>query len=198
MAETHADSEAPNPGDPLPMLPGHTSHGRFERVLRGGHFAVSTEIAPPDSSDPEEVLRRAALFDGHVDAINATDGSGANCHMSSLGVCAILTREGCSFCAKAKALLTERGAPRHPRPTQRPQRHPVSKQERERHGQGHRRPVRPAQCRADDHPQHFADGAAGQTMQCRHECRARERRSGMRLVFMAMMGIVGVPVLLVR
>ena len=96
MAETHADSEAPNPGDPLPMLPGHTSHGRFERVLRGGHFAVSTEIAPPDSSDPEEVLRRAALFDGHVDAINATDGSGANCHMSSLGVCAILTREGYS------------------------------------------------------------------------------------------------------
>lgn len=85
-----------NPGDPLPMLPGHVSHGRFERVLRAGHFAVSTEIAPPDSADPDEVLRRAALFDGHVDAINATDGSGANCHMSSLAVCAILTREGYS------------------------------------------------------------------------------------------------------
>jgi methylenetetrahydrofolate reductase (NADPH) len=90
------EAEGLNPGDPLPMLPGHVSHGRFERVLRAGHFAVSTEIAPPDSSDPEEVLRRAALFDGHVDAINATDGSGANCHMSSLGVCAILTREGYS------------------------------------------------------------------------------------------------------
>ena len=85
-----------NPGDPLPMLPQHTSHGRFERVLRAGHFAVSSEIAPPDSADPEEVLRRAALFDGHVDAINATDGSGANCHMSSLAVCALLTREGYS------------------------------------------------------------------------------------------------------
>ncbi|MFM5949309.1 MAG: hypothetical protein ACKOPM_08775, partial [Novosphingobium sp.] len=56
-----------NPGDPLPMLPGHVSHGRFERVLRAGHFALSTEIAPPDSADPDEVLRRAALFDGHVD-----------------------------------------------------------------------------------------------------------------------------------
>lgn len=90
------DAEGLNPGDPLPMLAGHVSHGRFERVLRAGHFAVSTEIAPPDSADPEEVLRRAALFDGYVDAINATDGSGANCHMSSLGVCAILTREGYS------------------------------------------------------------------------------------------------------
>jgi methylenetetrahydrofolate reductase (NADPH) len=85
-----------NPGDPLPMLPGHVSHGRFERVLRAGHFAITTEIAPPDSADPDEVLRRASLFDGYVDAINATDGSGANCHMSSLGVCAILTREGYS------------------------------------------------------------------------------------------------------
>jgi len=68
-----------NPGDPLPMLDGHVSHGRFERVLKAGHFAITTEIAPPDSSDPDEVLARAALFDGYVDAINATDGSGAHC-----------------------------------------------------------------------------------------------------------------------
>ena len=90
------DAERLNPGDPLRRLDGHVSHGRFERVLRAGHFAVSTEIAPPDSADGEEVLRRAALFDGYVDAINATDGSGANCHMSSLAVCALLTREGYS------------------------------------------------------------------------------------------------------
>ncbi|MFQ5562334.1 MAG: methylenetetrahydrofolate reductase [Parvularculaceae bacterium] len=85
-----------NPGDPLPLRAGHVSHGRFERVLRAGRFAVTTEIAPPDSADPDDVLHRATLFDGHVDAINATDGSGANCHMSSLGVCAILTRAGYS------------------------------------------------------------------------------------------------------
>lgn len=85
-----------DPSAPLPILPGHVSHGRFERVLRAGLFAVTTELAPPDSADAGEVLRRAALFDGHVDAINATDGSGANCHMSSLGVCAILTRAGYS------------------------------------------------------------------------------------------------------
>ncbi len=85
-----------NPGDPLPMLEGHVSHGRFERVLKAGEFVVTTEIAPPDSADPEEVLKRASLFDGYVDAINATDGSGAHCHMSSLAVCAILTRQGYS------------------------------------------------------------------------------------------------------
>ena len=86
--------DEPVPGYPLPILPGHTSPGRFERVLRAGAFAVTTELDPPDSADPEDVFRRARVFDGYVDAINATDGSGANCHMSSLAVCALLTRVG--------------------------------------------------------------------------------------------------------
>ncbi|MDE2264253.1 MAG: methylenetetrahydrofolate reductase, partial [Gammaproteobacteria bacterium] len=86
--------DEPVPGYPLPILPGHTSPGRFERVLRARQFAVTTEMAPPDSADPEEVYRRARIFDGYVDAINATDGSGANCHMSSIAVCALLTRVG--------------------------------------------------------------------------------------------------------
>jgi methylenetetrahydrofolate reductase (NADPH) len=55
---------------------------------------VTCELAPPDSADPEDVYRRARVFHGYVDAINATDGSGANCHMSSLAVCALLTRVG--------------------------------------------------------------------------------------------------------
>ena len=86
--------DEPVPGYPLPIRAGHTSPGRFERVLRAGHFAVTTELDPPDSADPEDVFRRARVFDGYVDAINATDGSGANCHMSSMAVCALLTRVG--------------------------------------------------------------------------------------------------------
>lgn len=86
--------DEPVPGYPLPILPGHTSPGRLERVLRARQFVVTTEMAPPDSADPEEVYRRARIFDGYVDAINATDGSGANCHMSSVAVCALLTRVG--------------------------------------------------------------------------------------------------------
>lgn len=84
------------PGSPLPSLEGHVSQGRFERVLRAGLFAVTSEIAPPDSADPNEVYHRAELFDGAVDAINATDGSGANCHMSSVAVCALLSHIGYS------------------------------------------------------------------------------------------------------
>lgn len=86
--------DEPVPGFSLPILPGHTSPGRLERVLRAGKFAVTTELSPPDSADPEEVYLRARVFDGYVDAINATDGSGANCHMSSVGVCSLLTRIG--------------------------------------------------------------------------------------------------------
>jgi methylenetetrahydrofolate reductase (NADPH) len=86
--------DEPVPGYPLPILPGHVSPGRLERVLRSGAFAVTTELDPPDSADPEEVFKRARIFDGVADAINATDGSGANCHMSSLAVCALLTRIG--------------------------------------------------------------------------------------------------------
>ena len=86
--------DEPVPGYPLPILPGHTSPGRLERVLRAGQFAITTELAPPDSADPQEVYDRARVFDGYVDAINATDGSGAHCHMSSLAVCALLTRVG--------------------------------------------------------------------------------------------------------
>jgi 5,10-methylenetetrahydrofolate reductase len=77
-------------------MPGHSSPSRFEQVLRAGHFVVTAELAPPDSADPDEVYKRATVFDGWVDAINATDGSGANVHMSSVGICALLTRAGYS------------------------------------------------------------------------------------------------------
>jgi len=82
----------PAAGHFMPLDPGHTSPGRLEKLLRAGEFTVTAELSPPDSSDPEEVFEKARIFDGSVDAINATDGSGANCHMSSVAVCAILRR----------------------------------------------------------------------------------------------------------
>ena len=89
-------TDEPPRGEPLNILPGHISTGRLERVLRAGQFAVTAELAPPDSADPHQVYAQAKLFDGYVDAINATDGSGANCHMSSVAVCALLSRAGYS------------------------------------------------------------------------------------------------------
>ncbi len=92
----HPDDIGPDPGAPLVDLPGHSSRGRLERVLRRGEFAVTAELDPPDSADPEDVYARARIFEGWVDGINATDGSGAHCHMSSVAICALLTRVGYS------------------------------------------------------------------------------------------------------
>jgi len=97
------DDEPLIPGESLPIRPGHVSPGRFERVLRAGIFAVTAEIAPPDSADPHEVYERASLFDGYVDAMNATDGSGAHCHMSSVGMCSLLTRRGYAMVMQVSA-----------------------------------------------------------------------------------------------
>ncbi len=82
--------------EPLPEKEGHVSRGRLERVLRSGRFAVTAELAPPDSALADDVYERARVFDGYVDGMNATDGSGANCHMSSVAMCALLTGVGYS------------------------------------------------------------------------------------------------------
>lgn len=81
--------------DPLPTPPdNHYSSSRLERVLRRGWFAVTAELNPPDSADPMDVLKAAEPLRDVADAINATDASGANCHMSSMGICSILSRVG--------------------------------------------------------------------------------------------------------
>jgi len=93
-------SECPEAGEKLfgyaiPGEPpaGHSSHGRLEHLLRRGVFTVTAELNPPDSADPYEVYERAAVLAEVTDAINATDASGANVHMSSVGICALLTRD---------------------------------------------------------------------------------------------------------
>ena len=59
-----ADDFGPHPAAPLPELPGHTSRGRLERVLRRGEFAVTAELNPPDSADAEDVYERVKPFEG--------------------------------------------------------------------------------------------------------------------------------------
>jgi methylenetetrahydrofolate reductase (NADPH) len=91
--------QTPEPYDPIahpPVLPppGHKSSSRLERALRKGWFAVTAELNPPDSADPRDVLTAAEPLKDVADAINATDASGANCHMSSMGICSILSRAG--------------------------------------------------------------------------------------------------------
>jgi methylenetetrahydrofolate reductase (NADH) len=73
-------------------MSGFKSTGHFERILRAGHFAVTAELSPPDSANPQEVFDEVKPLLNVVDALNATDGSGAHCHMSSVSVCALITR----------------------------------------------------------------------------------------------------------
>ncbi|MCL4249536.1 MAG: methylenetetrahydrofolate reductase [Anaerolineae bacterium] len=72
----------------------HVAGSRFEQVLRAGYFAVTAELNPPDSADPQEVYDAALVLSEVCDGINATDAAGANCHMSSLAICALLVRAG--------------------------------------------------------------------------------------------------------
>ena len=66
----------------------------FEQACKSGRFVVTVEVAPPDSSDPNALIARASRFRDLVDAINITDGAGANCHMSSAAAAAVLVANG--------------------------------------------------------------------------------------------------------
>ena len=73
---------------------GNRTSGRFESALRSGKFGVTAEVTPPDSADPNDVLKAAQVLGRYADALNVTDGSGANCHISSVAACAILSKAG--------------------------------------------------------------------------------------------------------
>ena len=66
----------------------------FEQACQSGRFVVTVEVSPPDSSDPGVLIARASRFRDLADAINITDGAGANCHMSSAAAAAILVANG--------------------------------------------------------------------------------------------------------
>lgn len=70
------------------------SVGSLERACNSGRCVVTVEISPPDSVNPQDLLQRAEVFLGLVDAINVTDNAGANCHMSSLAGSALLASVG--------------------------------------------------------------------------------------------------------
>lgn len=80
---------------PAPASPPREPVSRLQALLRSGEFVVTAEFSPPDSADPAHVYERLAPFDGCVDAVNVTDGSGANCHLSSLGTALLLQQAGC-------------------------------------------------------------------------------------------------------
>src|SRR5512134_3050629 len=89
--------DAPHPNhDPRSVSGGNGFHSgsRLERVLRAGHFAVTAELGPPQSADPEVIRQKARLLKGVVDAANITDNQTAIVRMSSVTAGAIAVQEG--------------------------------------------------------------------------------------------------------
>jgi len=70
------------------------SNGRLEKVLVGGHFAVTGELGPPKHCGIEGMKKNIGHLKGSVDAANITDNQTAVVRISSLGTAAILMEEG--------------------------------------------------------------------------------------------------------
>lgn len=66
----------------------------LERVLEARQFAVTSELGPPQSADPEVIRKKARILKGHVDACNITDGQTAVVRMASWAACLIAKEEG--------------------------------------------------------------------------------------------------------
>jgi methylenetetrahydrofolate reductase (NADPH) len=73
---------------------GYKSGSNLERVLAGGHFAVTGELGPPKSHNSDVIRKKAGLLKGYVDAVNITDNQTAIVRMSSIGAGTILVQEG--------------------------------------------------------------------------------------------------------
>ena len=70
------------------------TRSNLEQVLESKIFAVTGELGPPQSADPEVIRRKAKILKGYVDACNVTDGQTAVVRMASWAACLIAREEG--------------------------------------------------------------------------------------------------------
>ncbi len=78
---------------PHPALP-HRPVSRLEGKLAAGQFVVTSEVAPPLSVAPQELVVTLKLLRDHIDAANFTDSPSATPRMSSLACSAIAIAQG--------------------------------------------------------------------------------------------------------
>ncbi|MHC4721962.1 MAG: methylenetetrahydrofolate reductase [Planctomycetota bacterium] len=70
------------------------AESNLERVLSAGHLAVTAEVGPPRSPDPDKIRKKADLVRDIADAYNVTDNQTAVVRMSSIAGAKILLDEG--------------------------------------------------------------------------------------------------------
>ncbi|UCE44639.1 MAG: methylenetetrahydrofolate reductase [Methanobacteriota archaeon] len=66
----------------------------LEKVFEAGKFAVTAEIGPPQSANPEPLIHHAKMLNGSADAFNLTDNQTAVVRLSSIASAAIIMKEG--------------------------------------------------------------------------------------------------------
>jgi len=66
----------------------------LEKILKSGQFAVTAEIGPPKSADPQVVKDKANLLKGYVDAVNITDCQTAITRISSISAAVLVMSQG--------------------------------------------------------------------------------------------------------
>ncbi|HEX2025047.1 MAG TPA: methylenetetrahydrofolate reductase [Actinomycetota bacterium] len=66
----------------------------LEKVLHEHGFAVTAEVVPPRSADPDPVRAQARALVGYADAANVTDSPTASAHMSPVAGAALVAQEG--------------------------------------------------------------------------------------------------------
>ena len=66
----------------------------LEKVLEASKFAVTAEIGPPQSANPEPLTHHANMLKGFADAFNLTDNQTAVVRLSSIASAVIIMREG--------------------------------------------------------------------------------------------------------
>ncbi len=73
---------------------GYYAGSNLEKVLRGGHFAVTGELGPPQNADAAVISEKAKYLRGYCDAVNITDNQTAIVRMSSIGAGSLVLKEG--------------------------------------------------------------------------------------------------------
>jgi methylenetetrahydrofolate reductase (NADPH) len=71
-----------------------TKPQKFRDKVKARQFVITAEITPPVSCAREDLVALARPLIGSADAINVTDGAGAQPHISALAAASILAAEG--------------------------------------------------------------------------------------------------------
>lgn len=66
----------------------------LEKLLEKGEFAVTGELGPPQSADPDVIRNKVGILKGNVDAANITDNQTAIVRLSSIAAGVLMQNEG--------------------------------------------------------------------------------------------------------